>query len=180
MNLLQNRNQLPILLKFLGLNGTGVEIGVASGDFSLCILENSNISHLVSIDPWSDKHDGFKDQNAADEAYNKTIERLSKFKERSRIIRDTAEVASNQIIDDSLDFVYIDSSHTYEATRKEIELYWPKLKVGGILAGHDYCNGPDIQRAVQELATSQDKEIFTTIDDYGIENFVVNSWIIRK
>jgi len=45
----------------------------------------------------------------------------------------------------SLDFIYIDSSHMYEPTTKEIPLYWSLLRAGGVLAGHDYCDHGEAQ-----------------------------------
>ncbi|GAI15065.1 unnamed protein product [marine sediment metagenome] len=42
------------------------------------------------------------------------------------------------IANNSLDFVYIDGSHTYESVAEDIILYYPKLKKGGLLSGHDY------------------------------------------
>ena len=40
----------------------------------------------------------------------------------------------------SVDFIYIDSSHLYDVTKKELKAYWRLLKRGGVLAGHDYCD----------------------------------------
>jgi len=47
------------------------------------------------------------------------------------------EVAS-RYANESLDFCYIDGSHEYEDVKSDILAYLPKVKVGGILAGHDY------------------------------------------
>ncbi len=53
----------------------------------------------------------------------------------------------------SLGFVFLDDCHDYEHVRKEIELVLPRLRSGGVLAGHDYCDNPDygVKRAVDEL-----------------------------
>ncbi len=40
--------------------------------------------------------------------------------------------------DNSIDFIYIDGNHSYEDTKKDIELYLPKVKPNGYIAGHDY------------------------------------------
>ena len=40
----------------------------------------------------------------------------------------------------SVDFIYIDSSHLYDVTKKELKAFWRLLKRGGVLAGHDYCD----------------------------------------
>ena len=45
---------------------------------------------------------------------------------------------ANTFEDNSIDFVFIDADHSYEAVKKDILSYFPKLKIGGIMAGHDY------------------------------------------
>lgn len=44
--------------------------------------------------------------------------------------------------DNSFDFIYIDADHSYDSVKKDIQLYLPKLKKGGIMAGHDYHDYP--------------------------------------
>jgi hypothetical protein len=40
----------------------------------------------------------------------------------------------------AFDLVFIDADHSHEQTRRDIELWWPKVAPGGILCGHD-CEG---------------------------------------
>jgi hypothetical protein len=63
--------------------------------------------------------------------------------------------------DESLDFVFIDASHEYEDVKKDIEAWLPKVKPGGILAGHDYHGDendwfPGVKQAVNESLTEFD------------------------
>lgn len=59
--------------------------------------------------------------------------------------------ASKQFEDKSCDVVYIDMTHTYEAVKRDIEYWLPKVKLGGYIAGHDYAEyAPDVMRAVNE------------------------------
>jgi hypothetical protein len=46
--------------------------------------------------------------------------------------------AASQYADNSLDFVFIDGDHTLAGVTADIAAYFPKVKAGGILAGHDY------------------------------------------
>lgn len=52
--------------------------------------------------------------------------------------------------DQSLDYVFIDAEHSYEAVTKDIEAWYPKVKAGGTIAGHDYYSWPEVNRAVNE------------------------------
>jgi len=52
--------------------------------------------------------------------------------------------------DKSLDFVFIDSCHDYEAVKADIQAWSKKIRPGGVLAGHDY-DWPTVRKAVDEL-----------------------------
>jgi predicted O-methyltransferase YrrM len=58
--------------------------------------------------------------------------------------------ASKKFENESCDVVYIDMDHTYEAVKQDIKHWLPKVKKGGILAGHDY-NWHRVKKAVDEL-----------------------------
>ena len=54
--------------------------------------------------------------------------------------------------DNSLDFIFIDADHTYESVVKDLNAWYPKLKRGGIISGHDYMNNDfGVKQAVNEL-----------------------------
>ena len=50
--------------------------------------------------------------------------------------------------DNSLEFVYIDASHTYNNVMDDLECWFPKVKDGGFIGGHDYVVGNGVHRAV--------------------------------
>jgi predicted O-methyltransferase YrrM len=52
--------------------------------------------------------------------------------------RMTTNEAVHLFKDESLDGVFIDADHSYEAVKKDIADWIPKIRRGGILAGHDY------------------------------------------
>lgn len=59
--------------------------------------------------------------------------------------------ASKDFNNDYLDFVFLDSSHTYSDTILEIPAWYAKLKDDGVLAGHDFFGHEEVNRAVKEL-----------------------------
>jgi len=60
--------------------------------------------------------------------------------------------AAKQFEEESLDFVFIDGDHSYTAVKADIIAWLPRVRTGGILAGHDYYQRwPGVVRAVDEL-----------------------------
>jgi predicted SAM-dependent methyltransferase len=111
----------------------GVELGVAWGEFSMEILTRSRrLWLLYSIDRWTDPHHDIHE-------YERAIQRLESFGSRSRVLRATFEEALVLFKPESLDFVYVDGyAHTGQEGGKTLEEWWPKIKPGGVMAGHDY------------------------------------------
>lgn len=63
----------------------------------------------------------------------------------------TSEKASLLFDDETLDFVFIDASHVYDEVTKDISCWYPKIKKGGIIAGHDFTPRFDVPDAVQDF-----------------------------
>ena len=54
--------------------------------------------------------------------------------------------------DESIDFVFLDADHVYESIKRDIQAWLPKVKKGGVIAGHDYCDvHPGVIQAVDEI-----------------------------
>lgn len=59
--------------------------------------------------------------------------------------------AANRFADGTVDAVYIDADHARESVARDIAAWWPKLKRGGIMAGHDFSEEfPGVVAAVIE------------------------------
>ena len=56
---------------------------------------------------------------------------------RFKLIKESSTNAATQLEDDSYDFIFIDADHSMKAVLQDLDSYWPKLRVGGIMAGHD-------------------------------------------
>lgn len=70
---------------------------------------------------------------------------------------DSADSAS-QFEDNSLDFVFIDASHEYHAVSRDIAAWYPKVKPGGVIAGHD-VGWTGLFGAVQERIPATEIEV---------------------
>ena len=125
-----------ILLKFLPKNGIIAELGVDQGDFSNKILSNTYPEKLYLIDTWASKRNNKNKMNYVRRRFQKEIDT-----ERVIIVRGKSESELKKFEDGYFDWVYIDTAHSYQQTIKELELCRLKVKDGGIIAGHDYCQG---------------------------------------
>ncbi len=137
----KNRNQIGELLKHFNLNGKGVELGTFKGEFSNKIL-NSWTGKLYMVDVWrplsDDEYDDMSNHKNHIDAYSNVIHNIRGFEDRAFMLRMKGEYASELFEDESLDFVYIDANHTYQGVKDDINLWFPKVKKGGLLLGHDY------------------------------------------
>ena len=77
-----------------------------------------------------------------------------------------SKTASKIFRDDILDFVYIDGDHSYEAVKLDISSWLPKLKVNGVMVGHDYYEPDHPRRQGHPGVTQAVKELFS--DDYSV------------
>lgn len=129
------RVQLAELLGELGLN-KGAEIGVYDGLYSEVLCKANPNIELLCIDPWA-KFRGHS-QEKMDGIYKRAVDRLSGF--NTTLVKKASLDAVRDIPDRSLDFVYIDGLHEFNAVMLDIINWTPKVRVGGIVAGHDFCH----------------------------------------
>jgi predicted O-methyltransferase YrrM len=138
---MKDRKGFPSLLKSMGLINKGVEVGSYRGVFAKEIL-NEWPGTLYLVDPWREmeksEYDDVSNMSVQGKIYDDVFENLKGLEKRGLMMRMTSEQASELFPDKSLDFVYIDANHTYEHAKNDIMLWYPKVKVGGILAGHDF------------------------------------------
>lgn len=168
------RNDFGTLLNELGLLGEGVEIGVYEGDYSEILLGSWKGKCLHLVDPWcymNDYYDGMNAQDYICEArMQKTIQRLEPWQGRFQIHRKPSSEAALEIEQGTLDFVYIDANHDYQHAAEDIRIWYPKLRSGGLLAGHDFCNETTswytcgVQSAVEEFVREKELELYLTQD----------------
>jgi hypothetical protein len=150
MEELKTRNEFAYLIDSLCLK-VGVEVGVAKGDFSEYLLQHSKLEKLYSIDAWSTDLEAmraFRTKSAVAQTstnYDDAIRRLARFGDRSQIIKNLSENAVKIIPDDSLDFVYLYGSHKFSGFAMDLVGWWPKLRAGGIFAGHDFLEHKNYQ-----------------------------------
>ena len=154
-------------------NCVGAEIGVSDAKSFNVILQSCSIEKLYGVDSYKpydefivwgdgdDENDYSKKNNlptySVDEYQIDYIKLLSEFRIKwsgqSRKVcfleKDSSE-ALNDIQDNELDFIFIDSYTCHESATKELINWYPKVKTGGLIMGHDYhCK--QVKQAVEKM-----------------------------
>ncbi len=74
-----------------------------------------------------------------------------------RPINKTHDEAVSDFSDGGIRLLFIDGEHDYDSTKRNFELWYPKVASGGLIVFHDDDEGhPDVQRCVKELVDSPD------------------------
>jgi SAM-dependent methyltransferase len=121
------------LYERLPRGGVGAELGVAAGDNARSILARAQPRILHLMDIW-------RDERAED--YRGVQREFGEYISEGRVVLHQGDdlLSLMDLPDSYLDWVYLDTSHQYDHTQKELELLARKLKPTGILCGHDYVN----------------------------------------
>lgn len=115
------------------------EIGVQRGGHFRRML-HVNPSLAVAIDPWDASYRGKvpSDPQEYSERYYQEFKTAMSDKPFVRIYRGYSWDVAKEFDDEFFDWVYIDGDHRYEAVKRDINDWYPKVKTGGYLTGHDY------------------------------------------
>jgi hypothetical protein len=112
----------------------GAEIGVRFGQTLFHVLDQNPELHMYAID---------KD-------ISQFVDNAKKYGERILIHETDSREDPTYLDDKSLDFFFIDASHTYKNVKKDLLSWIPKLKDDAWMIGHD-INYPSVEAAVKEI-----------------------------
>jgi hypothetical protein len=114
--------------------------------------------------------------------YARAIRALMGNRERSTLIKMKFEEAVGIFYDEFFDFIYVDGyAHNGEEGGKTFYDWYPKLRGGGVLAGHDYSSQwPEVISAVDAFVSALKLPLFVINDQSGDWNFGSASWFIVK
>lgn len=159
-----NRDGLIVLWKRLGYK-VGAEIGVDKGHFASLMFGGIPGLKMYLVDPYKDYQGIQRYVRTRDEA-NKIAHKA--MKGCSAVwIEEKGEIAFNKIQDNSLDFVYIDGNHRYDYVMLDVILWSRKVRLGGMVSGHDY----------NTIHIKSKREIRLAVDDY-VEYHKIAPWYL--
>lgn len=169
-----DQRAFAILRRLNGHSPTqGAEIGVFAGDLSMRLLAGRSDLTLHMVDSWATEHEP---DYAASGDFHATLDgatqdRFAEFTrqttafagKRANIIRADSLEAAQAIPDGSLDFAFIDANHSYSGCKSDIDAWFPKIRNGGFISGHDYENEEfpkfGVKRAVDEFIAAHNLKL---------------------
>jgi len=147
---------------------TVAEIGVldcanATKIFSACAEQ---IDAYYLIDPWEpygiegaegEEDSGYTPSMNWEGLHQRALRLRTQYPEQVWAWRLPSVEAAQLFGPELLDLVFIDANHSYQTVKNDIDAWWPIVRVGCILAGHDYSQHyPGVVRAVDELLGQQE------------------------
>lgn len=84
---------------------------------------------------------------------------LSEHIDNIQILKGDSLKLHTKFKENQFDFIFIDANHEYESVKEDLNNYYPKLKSGGIFAGHDYMEKCGVPIAVDEFSNQKNKTI---------------------
>ena len=182
----------------LGLSKLGckfiAEIGVRKGG-NFGNLIKCYPTMAIAVDCWKEVPGKpmYNDVNASQEIldgeYANVVKEFGGL-ENVRIVRNFSVEASDQFPNQYFDFVYIDAAHTYDEVKRDLNAWYPKVKDGGIISGHDYFPDKRIWRgdpcgvyqAVNEFVEEKNLSVdhITDVEKEGGPGVACTSFFIVK
>jgi predicted O-methyltransferase YrrM len=118
----------------------GIEVGLCLGMNSWYMLsECHNISKLIGIDHYEPYTDWDRPITRSEQERNFVTMQanLPMLGDRFYFIHADSRDAASQLEDDEYDFVFIDGGHSMRQVLQDLDSYYPKVRSGGIVSGHD-------------------------------------------
>ncbi len=146
------------------------EVGVAEGEYSKLMCEINPQMTIYGIDPYK-PYKGYRDYTSNrtfNSMHDEAHRRLDSYigRDRYKFVHKFSMDALKDFPDGSLDFVYIDGNHQDPFVTQDIYGWWPKVRPGGIFAGHDYVR---VKRAQWQVKDA--------IHKFTLENNI-NPWFV--
>jgi len=141
--------QLEWLAKVASKCNVIVELGSMRGRSARAMVDNSE-ALIYCVDTWVV-------ENSWGHSFDLFRKNMADVLDRIVMLRMLTEVGVRQIPDE-LDMVFVDAGHSYGCVYSDIMNYGPKVRVGGLLCGHDYNSSPDVKLVVDRLLPSATNE----------------------
>lgn len=160
------------------------EVGSFEGSYARTMLDTFPGANMFLIDMWETAGNDFYysiREGTVERAYEVALRRFGEA-ENVKMLKGKSSEIVLQFEDESLDFIYIDADHSYEGCLQDLNLWYPKVKKGGVIAGHDWDCNPGmeefhkfgVEAAVRTYFSDRLHDISLTNEEFH------KSWVLLK
>jgi len=142
----------PVVSRLAAGRPLMIEVGVFTGHMGEWLLDKRSDLRWIGIDNWlpteqqpqayidtGDVHavaSGFLQSQWERQART----RMERFGDRATIIKESSPFATHRFGQESVDLVFLDGDHSKQGALADCRAWWPIVKRGGYLGGHDFLN----------------------------------------
>lgn len=115
------------------------EIGSWTGSSArvICAHIKTYGGHINLVDDFSGSGSKLSEYVGVKDVRSTLEENLKEFNGLFTIVEKRSDNAFKDVPDNSIDFLFIDGDHRYTQCRRDLDNWWPKIKTGGMICGHD-------------------------------------------
>jgi predicted O-methyltransferase YrrM len=139
-----------------------VEVGCWKGRSTAFVApacrQRGHVLHCV--DHWNGSSDdfdgGYRARLAREDVESAFRAHLADWAIDARVHKEASTSAAAHFTPASVDLVFLDASHDEASVASDLAAWWPVLRRGRLLAGHDWCNKtPGVAAAVSAFAAAK-------------------------
>lgn len=124
----------------------GAELGVQKGEHAEQLLA-AGVWHLYMVDLWSEQANYFDIANVSNAQHaanmREAMMRVEKYPFKTTVLVGPSALQASKVADGTLDFIYVDADHKLASVRADLAMWYPKVRSGGMICGHDFLDSPN-------------------------------------
>jgi len=149
------------------------EIGVREGQNTIAMLKFMNVAHVFMIDPYEPYYSNEFDHSSAAEQeiwYKNMFLYMRQYLNRVTFVTRPSLFAAELFPESFFDYVYIDGNHSAKSVYEDMTAWYPKVKVGGVLGGHDADGDkfPNVPKTVERFCNERGLKFKIKKNDWSV------------
>ena len=148
-----------------------LEIGVYKGESTSVFASSGIFDKIFCIDPFEGKEEAIEELNDDWKTVKTQFYTNTRHWDNISLHQNYSYNIHDKFPNESFDVIYIDGDHSYNSVIRDLKLYMPKLKKGGIICGHDYSDPhPQTKEAINDFFGKEPEMLFQDSSWMWIDN----------
>lgn len=158
----KNRVMFDIIISKAPANCVWVELGSWTGkSAAYCVVEllkQNKFGKFYCVDTWEGSIEHVSNQHVVEKNLKDIfVENTKPISDKIVMKQKLSWESAKDFSDNSIDVCYVDAAHDYHSVKKDLEAWWPKVKIDGWFVGDDFTKSfPGCVKAVREFFSEKD------------------------